>query len=83
MNENQYTVPPERAVPKFKLSLSPTNESALNNRLGGLPNAPSTMQVWPEAHGNPMQFILQLVGVAGGGKLDLGGRQSKSASNGQ
>ncbi|MCK5218163.1 hypothetical protein KAR10_01495 [bacterium] len=40
--------------------------------MGGLPNAPLPSYPWPESNNRPMQFILQLVGVAAGGEVDLG-----------
>lgn len=69
-----YDVPPEHAVPRFALDFEdrPDAESALIDRLGGKPNAPSTDFAWPVSSSRPMNLIVQLVGKAGGGALDLG-----------
>ncbi len=69
-----YDVPPAHAVPRFALDFEdrPEAESALIDRLGGKPNAPSTDFAWPVSSSRPMNLIVQLVGKAGGGALDLG-----------
>lgn len=74
-DEPAYAPPADRAVPRQAIVLAPTataGASALVSRIGGLPCAPSTDQPWPMASERPMQFILQLVGVAAGGSIELG-----------
>lgn len=72
--EPAYVVPPEHAVPRFELELSdrPEADGLVVDRLGGKPNAPSTDFTWPVSSSRPMSLIIQLVGKAGGGAIDLG-----------
>lgn len=72
--EPEYIVPPAHAVPRFALDFEerPEADGALIDRLGGRPNAPSPDFVWPTSSSRPMSLILQLVGKAGGGTVELG-----------
>lgn len=70
-----FVVPPERAVPRLQIVLEPaTDPDAAIDRVGGRPLAPSAASAWPvSAYGRrPMQFMFQLLGKAGGGRLELG-----------
>lgn len=65
--------PPERAAPRLDITFEDDGDPrALTNRLGGLPCAPTTDAAWPSSSGRPMQLVVQLVGKAAGGALDLG-----------
>jgi len=67
-----YEPPPERAVPRLTIRYRPGKADARISRIGGLPNVPATWTAWPETSRRPMSFVLQLVGTAGGGAIDLG-----------
>jgi hypothetical protein len=73
-DESTYVPPEGRAVPRWKIELEDRKgaDEALINRIGGRPNAPSPEHSWPESAQRPMQFVLQLVGVAGGGEIEMG-----------
>jgi len=68
-----YTPPPERAIPRQAIRFRPGSDSALVSRMGGLPSAPSPGTPWPESPNRPMRFVMQLVGSAAGGEVDLAG----------
>lgn len=68
----EYVPPPDRAIPRQAIKLRPGSGSALVSRMGGLPNAPTADGPWPHSRNRPMRFILQLVGRAAGGEVDLG-----------
>lgn len=69
----EYQVPPEHAVPRFVMHFEDGGEEgALIDRIGGKPNAPSADFVWPISSSRPMDFVIQLVGTAAGGTVDLG-----------
>jgi hypothetical protein len=72
--EPEYVVPPEHAVPRFELDFAdrPDAEGLVIDRLGGKPNAPSSDFTWPVSSSRPMSLIIQLIGKAGGGAIDLG-----------
>ena len=72
--EPPYDVPPEHAVPRFELDFTdrPDADGTLIDRLGGRPNAPSSEFPWPSSSSRPMSMIVQVVGKAGGGTVELG-----------
>jgi hypothetical protein len=71
--EDQYTPPAERAVSRQTIRFTSGGDAeALVDRIGGLPNVPSAEFAWPESAWRPMQLIMQLVGKAAGGQIDMG-----------
>ncbi|MCA9614155.1 MAG: hypothetical protein H6722_13310 [Sandaracinus sp.] len=64
--------PEERRVPRLEIDLEEGTESDVSSRLGGLPSAPSVDFEWPCSESRPMDFVLQIVGKAGGGEVELG-----------
>lgn len=69
----EYIVPDEFRVARVALDFDeqPDASTSLVDRLGGTPNIPAGF-VWPVGDARPMSLIVQLVGTAGGGSIDLG-----------
>jgi tetratricopeptide (TPR) repeat protein len=72
--EEVYDVPVEHRVPRLEIDLEDRegDDGALIDRLGGKPNAPAPELAWPSSPNRPMDLVVQLVGTAGGGAIDLG-----------
>lgn len=69
----EYVVPDTHRIPRVALDFEdqPDASTSLRDRLGGTPNVPAGF-VWPVGYARPMSLIVQLVGTAGGGAIDLG-----------
>jgi hypothetical protein len=70
--EVEHVAPSDRAIVRQAIRFRSASDSALVSRMGGLPSAPSAETPWPESRKRPMAFVMQLVGTAAGGEVDLG-----------
>jgi tetratricopeptide (TPR) repeat protein len=71
-NAVPYVPPPDRAIPRLTMSFRDgERDDDLVDRLGGRPVVPPGT-AWPHSPNRPMQLVLQLVGKAAGGFIDLG-----------